>query len=163
MASTLIEIWHNQPSFIEAKSFRQMIQLAGDGRLRDGNGTSQELRDWLAAIPLDRLRRCVEECLVDTFEDGGLALQDAVNEIGVRLGFQVTRGRYRGVKGAVGNDGLWRADDGFSVLIEVKTTDAYRINLDTIAGYRDELIRSGKIESERSSILIAVEIGRAHV
>jgi hypothetical protein len=51
---------------------------------------------------------------------------------------------------------LWKATDGFSLLVEVKTTDAYRINLDTVAGYRDELIRIGKIDSQRSSILITV-------
>ena len=122
MANTLTEIWRDQPAFVEAKSFRQTIQLAGDGRLRDGNGTSQELRDWLAAISLERLRGCVEECLAESFEDGSLALQDAANELGTRLGFQVSRGRYRGVKGEIGNDGLWRADDGFSLLVEVKTT-----------------------------------------
>jgi hypothetical protein len=156
MANTLIEIWRDQPTFVEAKSFRQIIQLAGDGRLRDGNGTSQELRDWLAAIPLERLRFCVEECLSESFDDGPLALQDAANEIGARLGFEVSRGRYRGVKNEVGNDGLWRADDGFSLLVEVKTTDAYRINLNTVAGYRDNLVGAGKIDAQRSSILIAV-------
>jgi hypothetical protein len=156
MANTLIEIWRDQPAFFEGKSFRQIIQLAGDGRLRDGNGASQELRDWLAAIPLERLRSCVEECLAESFDDGPLALQDAANEIVARLGFQVSRGRYRGVRGEVGNDGLWRTDDGFSLLVEVKTTDTYRINLDTVAGYRNELVRNDKIASQRSSILIAV-------
>src|SRR5258708_5520583 len=130
MANSLVEIWREQPAFVETKSFRQIIQLAGDGRLRDGNGTSTELRDWLAAVPLERLRGCVEECLAESFENGPLALQDAANEIGARLGFKVSSGRYRGVKGEVGNDGLWLADDGFSLLVEVKTTDAYRINLD---------------------------------
>lgn len=156
MANTLLEIWRDQPSFVEGKSFRQVIQLAGDGRLRDGNGTSQELTEWLAAIPLTRLKTCVEECLQDSFDEASFALQDAANELGTRLGFEIFRGRYRGVKGEVGNDGLWRSNDGFSILVEVKTTDAYRINLDTIAGYREELIRSGKVEPTRSSILIAV-------
>src|SRR5437879_4744206 len=156
MANTLIGIWRDQPAFVEGKSFRQIIQLAGDGRLRDGNITSCELRDWLGAIPLGRLRACVEECLAESFEDGPLALQDAANEIGARLGFHVSRGRYRGIRGEAGNDGLWQADDGFSLLVEVKTTDAYRINLDTVAGYREELIRNGKIDSQQCSILIAV-------
>jgi hypothetical protein len=156
MANTLLEIWRDQSSFVEGKSFRQIIQVAGDGKLRDGNVTSRELRDWLAAIPLERLRGCVEECLAQSFDEGPQALQDAANEIGTRLGFQVARGRYRGVKGEVGNDGLWRAEDGFSLLVEVKTTDTYRINLDTVAGYRDELIRNGTIDAARSSILIAV-------
>jgi hypothetical protein len=156
MANTLIEIWRDQSPFLEAKSFRQIIQLAGDGRLRDGNESSKELRDWLAAIPLERLRSCVEECLGESFEGAGLALQDAANEIGVRLGFKVTRGRYRGVKGEVGNDGLWQSDDNFTLLVEVKTTDAYRINLDILAGYRDALLREGKLDAKQSSILIAV-------
>ena len=111
---------------------------------------------WLAVIPLKRLRACVEERLANSFDDGPLALQDAANEIGSRLGFQVSRGRYRGVKGQLGYDGLWGADDGFSLLVEVKTTDAYRINLDTVAGYRNDLVRDGKIDPQRSSIPIAV-------
>jgi hypothetical protein len=41
-------------------------------------------------------------------------------------------------------------------LIEIKTTDAYRINLDTIAGYRDSLISTGELDSQQSSILVAV-------
>jgi hypothetical protein len=98
----------------------------------------------------------VEECLASSFDDGPLALQDAANEIGSRLGFHVSRGRYRGVKGLLGYDGLWGADDDFSLLVEVKTTDAYRINLDTVAGYRNDLVRDGKVDSQRSSILIAV-------
>jgi hypothetical protein len=156
MANTLIEIWRDQPSFVEAKSFRQIIQLAGDGRLLDGSVASKELRDWLSAISLQRLQLCVEECLADSFQDSALALQDATNELGARLAFKVTPGRYRGVKGDVGNDGLWQAEDGFALLVEVKTTDAYRINLDTIAGYRDSLIEGQSIDPDRCSILIAV-------
>lgn len=153
---TLAQLWKDQPTFLESKSYRQIIQLAGDGRLRDGNATSSEVREWLSAIPLPRLRACAEECLSSTFDDNGLALQDAVNEIGVRLGFKVTPGRYRGVKSAVGNDGLWVGDDKYAYLVEVKTTDTYRVNLDTVAEYRNDLITAGKIQPENSSILIAV-------
>lgn len=156
MGITLLDLWRNQPQFLEGKSFRQTIQLAGDGRLRDGSVSSIELRDWLGAIPLKHLRACVDECLSSSFEDSPLALQDVANELGVRLGFAVARGRYRGVKGETGNDGLWCSNDGFSLLVEVKTTDVYRINLDTLARYRSELVAQGKIDSEQSSILIAV-------
>jgi hypothetical protein len=156
MPHTLTQIWKDQPAFLEGKSFRQIIQLAGDGRLKDGNGTSTEVREWLSVIPLERVRMCVEDCLSSAFDDTGLALQDVVNEIGVRLGFKVTPGRYRGVKNAIGNDGLWLGEDGFGLLLEVKTTDAYRINLDTLAEYRNQLIAERKLDSHKSSILIAV-------
>ena len=156
MSHTLAQLWKDKPAFLDGKSFRQLIQLAGDGRLRDGSVASAELREWLSAIPLERLRSCAEECLSNSFEDSGHALQDAVNEIGVRLGFKVTAGRYRGVKNAVGNDGLWVGEDGFAILVEVKTTDTYRVNLDTVAEYRKKLIAEAKFDAENSSILIAV-------
>jgi hypothetical protein len=156
MTNTLLQLWAERPAFLDIKSFRQIIQLAGDGRLKDGNEASAEVREWLAAIPLARLRACAEDCLSSAFDDSGFALQDAVNEIGARLGFEVVRGRYRGVKNAVGNDGLWMGDDSFAYLVEVKTTDTYRVNLDTVAQYRNELISAGKIDADRSSILIAV-------
>src|SRR5580704_1703267 len=89
---TLLDLWREIPAFFEGKLFRQVIQSAGDGRLRDGGPTSAELRGWLAAIPLDHLRSCVVECLTNSFDEGPQALQDAVNEIGNRLGFTVTHG-----------------------------------------------------------------------
>jgi hypothetical protein len=154
--AALLDIWRTQPSFFEHKSFKQIVQVAGDGRLLDGSSTSRELREWLAAIPLTQLKSCIEECLAGSFAESGQALQDAVNELGTRLGFTVTYGRYRGSKVEVGNDGLWIAKDGFGLLVEIKTTDAYRINLDTIAGYRNKLISENRLDAQSSSILIAV-------
>lgn len=156
MSNTLTQLWKDKPEFLDGKSMWQIIQFAGDGRLRDGSDASAELREWLSAIPLQRLRSCAEDCLAGSFDKSGEALQDIVNELGVRLGFNVTPGRYRGVKNAVGNDGLWTGGDGFSILIEVKTTDTYRINLDTVAAYRNQLVTRGQIRNDTSSILIAV-------
>lgn len=47
---------------------------------------------------------------------------------------------------------------GSQILIEVKTTDAYRINLDTVANYRESLIENSQI-SKLSSILLIVGRG----
>ena len=46
--------------------------------------------------------------------------------------------------------------DAHWLLVEVKTTDAYRINLDVIAGYRQQLIDADKFSASASSILIIV-------
>ena len=43
-----------------------------------------------------------------------------------------------------------------NLVVEVKTTDAYRIDLNTIANYRIALAKSGEIEFEKSSVLIIV-------
>jgi len=58
--------------------------------------------------------------------------------------------------GEIGFDGLWSAPDGYQLVAEVKTTDSYRINLDTLAGYRSALVDAGKLSRHKSSLLIVV-------
>jgi hypothetical protein len=84
-----------------------------------------------------------------------MVLQDLINELGRRLDYNVTNGRYQGTVNAVGYDGIWVAPEGHTIIAEVKTTDAYRISLDTIASYRDKLLAAGQITAS-SSILIIV-------
>jgi hypothetical protein len=75
--------------------------------------------------------------------------------VGRRLDYSVVNGRYRGIVGQIGFDGIWKSPEGQSIVIETKTTDAYRIKLDTIAAYRTALAQSGQLGA-RSSILIVV-------
>ena len=74
-----------------------------------------------------------------------MVLQDLINELGRRLDYEVINGRYHGVVNDIGFDGTWLSPEGHSIVLEVKTTDAYRISLDTIAGYRGKLIEVGRI------------------
>lgn len=155
MASTVLEMWQADAANLDGKSFAQIVQFCGDGRLRDDGQASKELRQLLAAVPRHRLEAFAEECLSTSFQESGFALQDIVNQIGVRLGFHVIPGQYRGTRNKLGQDGLWKAKDGHTLVVEVKTTDTYRINLDTIARYRELLIDDGEL-SQHSSIVIAV-------
>jgi len=61
------------------------------------------------------------------------------------LGFDVTFGRYKGVKGQVGFDGHWKSPTGFHIVIEVKTSEIYPIKTATLIGYVNELIGEKKI------------------
>ena len=153
---TLTSLWIEQRSQLELekKNVKQIISFAGDGRLRDGNLTSSEFREFLSHIPTSKLKQYLDECLAEKFDDGGYALQDIINQIGRRLGFKVTDGRYRGISSEIGFDGLWIFPDGHSVIAEVKTSDIYQINLDTIAAYRKHIIAQEKATEEASSILI---------
>jgi hypothetical protein len=132
----------------------QLLGVCGDGRLRDGSECSLELREYLRSVDSSRLNELVDQCLVG-FDQSGSVLQDLVNEIGRRLEFSVENGRYQGKRGEIGFDGLWRLPDGFGIVVEVKTTDVYSINLDIIATYRERLIEAGEV-SRRSSILVIV-------
>lgn len=153
---SLIEIWKETPSSLRNKRVEQIIGIAGDGNLGDSNSAPEEFRAFLAQIPRDILSQYANDCLENSFKDSGLALQDIVNEIANRLGFDVEAGRYRGTKKDIGHDGIWTGPDGHSIVAEVKTTDAYRLSVETIAGYRDRLIESSRIGEDTSSILVIV-------
>lgn len=152
----LADLWLAAREQLSDKQVRQIISFAGVGQLRDGNDASVEFRDFLSRVPSALLQRYADECLKESFEGSGFALQDIINQVGRRLGFSVTYGRYRGVTNQIGFDGLWRFPDGHAVIVEVKTTDAYRIDLNSIAGYRRALINHGEYSEDQSSILIVV-------
>jgi hypothetical protein len=153
---SLTDLWQSSPGQLSDKHIQQVIAFAGNGKLKDGNNTSDEFRTFIELIPAPSLARYASECLESRFDDSGFALQDVVNQAGKRLGFQVKDGRYRGTTNHIGYDGLWVSPWGDQIVVEVKTTDAYRIDLDTIADYRRALIRTNEIAEERSSILIIV-------
>lgn len=135
---SLSKIWKTNPD-LRNKRLDQIIVIAGEGRLRDGSKASAEFRGLLSEVPSAMLTTFVDECLNASFTDSGYALQDIVNEVGKRLGFRVMNGNYQGRPGVIGYDGLWVFPTNHSVVVEVKTTDAYRIDTNKIANYRKQL------------------------
>ena len=152
----LAEIWTRSADQLVDKQVHQIIAFAGAGQLTDGGVASNEFREFLGLIPGELLFRYANECLSSSFPGSGFALQDIVNKIGRRLGYEVTDGRYRGIASEIGNDGLWLFPDGHVVVVEVKTTDVFRIDLQRIADYRRRLVGEGALTEEGSSILIVV-------
>jgi hypothetical protein len=153
---TITDLWMSNKNYTEEKGLNQILTFTGDGTLKDNNQTSIQFREFLENIPTYLIKKYAEECLSSSFTDSGFALQDIINQIGSRLGFNVEYGRYRGKRNQIGFDGIWTANYGYSLIVEVKTTDYYRINLDTIANYRTALIQENRITKENSSILIVV-------
>ncbi len=152
----LLDLWAKSPDQLGDKQIHQLIAFAGKGKLLDDSLCSQEFREFLSSVPSGKLEIYAEQCLTEAFTDSGLALQDVVNEIGVRLGADTIRGRYRGTRNHTGFDGLWQLPSGHAIVIEVKTTDAYRIDLNVVAEYRRKLIADGKTSEASSSILLVV-------
>lgn len=152
---SLLEIYNSTPGSIAHFKVEQIVSAAGEGELKDGTNCSEQLRAYFGQVPTEKLALYVEHCLTSAFPKNGLVLQDLINELGRRLDYQVTDGLYQGVKGQVGFDGVWLSPESHSLVIEVKTTDAYRLSLDTLSNYRNKLAEAGKLEPT-SSILIVV-------
>ncbi len=151
----LIELWKATPQQFDQYQVRQIVSFAGDGRLRDNSEASYEFRTFLSLQDSAKLFEYVEQCLQEKFQDSGLVLQDLVNELGRRLEYDVENGAYRGGSSKIGFDGIWRLPDDRALIVEVKTTDAYRINLDTIVNYRDRLFQEPQV-GPGSAILLVV-------
>ena len=151
----LLAFWGSNPTEIRKSSIEQIVAMAGDGNLRDSTLSSQELRQYLSEVPSNKLGSYVDQCLSSSFTKSGMVLQDLINELGRRLDYKVTNGRYQGTSGAIGYDGIWVSPEEHTIIAEVKTTDTYRISLDTIARYRERLLGAGEV-SGRPSILIVV-------
>ena len=151
----LIALWSSNRAAIDEFTIEQVVATAGDGNLRDGSVCSQELRAYFSEVTSSKLDIYIERCLSQHFNKSGMVLQDLVNELGRRLDYKVTNGRYQGTSNAIGYDGLWTSPEGRTIIVEVKTTDAYRISLQTIATYRERASANGEVNLP-SSILIVV-------
>ncbi|MBL8536052.1 MAG: hypothetical protein JNM59_01470 [Hyphomonadaceae bacterium] len=151
----LIDIWRNNKDSIRSYAVRQVVAIAGDGRLRDGSECAAEFRTYLRETGSDKLAAYARECLEEAFDDSGLVLQDVINEVGRRLEFDVEDGRYRsGGRTEIAFDGIWRAGQDQAILVEVKTTDTYNVRLDSVAEYRTSLVRSGRLPETASALFV---------
>lgn len=80
-------------------------------------------------------------------------LQDVVNELGRRLDFVVSGGKYQGTTNAIGFDGVWHSKTA-TLVVECKTTDAFPVNLEKLAGYREKLINEHAIPPASGVLLV---------
>ena len=111
-------------------------ELPNSKVLKDGSEASKRLREYLETADLELIESWVSQVLQSGSD--GRVLQDIVNALGVRLGFNVEYGLYQGRQGSIGFDGYWWLP-GLNLIVECKTTDAYRISTDTLVKYANEL------------------------
>jgi hypothetical protein len=131
------------------------------GELNDSdqpNSASVRFRQYLAenVYYAEDLQDYIEDALKASGDQFNKALQDLINHLGQCLGFEVTYGRYRGVKEQIGFDGLWRSPMGPAIVIETKTTDAYTIKTATLLGYINALVSEGQIDRPNDALGIYV-------
>ena len=128
-------------------SISTILGLVGD--LKDNDPAQKRFRDYLEkeVVDVGLLRDFINESLANTGDQYNFAFQDLIVYLGKFLGFQYEYGRYRGATDVSGHDGIWFSHDEFSVVIEVKKTEAYAIKTDTLVGYVDRLISDRTVTS----------------
>jgi hypothetical protein len=144
-------------------TLKQILSLVGKLDDTPGEDNPRErfrlyLKDNVNEV--GQVRDYIEESLRTSGSQYNRAFQDLVNYLGYFLGFEIKFGRYQGVQGQIGFDGLWKSPSGFSVVAEVKTTEVYAIKTATLMNYIDEAI-SEKIIKDRDHVLGLYIVGRS--
>ena len=132
-----------------------LLDLVGDLSDSDQPGSaSDRFRKYLTTNveQAQDLREYVEIALTESGDQFNKSLQDLINHLGQLLGFDVVYGRYRGVKGDIGFDGLWRSSTGWSIVVETKTTDVYSVKTAPLLGYINALVSEGEITNPQSAL-----------
>ena len=126
----------------------KLIELTGD--LKDNQPSAQKFRNFISSsdVSMSDLKTWVNECLEKTGPNFNRALQDIVNCIGERLGFQIDYGLYVGRGEAIGYDGKWVSPDAkIQLVVDTKKSGAYRIDPGQIGEYIQQLSSGGEVEA----------------
>jgi negative regulator of replication initiation len=127
-----------------------LLDLVGDlSDSTEAGSASARFRKYLRENiqQVSDVRAYVSDALGRSGDQYYRALQDLINHAGELLGFKVVYGRYRGIRGAVGFDGLWQSPTGWSIVVETKTTDVYVVKTATLLGYINNLISEGQLQN----------------
>ncbi|HDS45450.1 MAG TPA: EVE domain-containing protein [Methanomicrobia archaeon] len=137
----------------------QILNLVG--LLKDEGDAKERFRTFLKDNVKDvgQLRDYIYECLRSSGDQYNRALQDLVNHLATFLGFDSVFGRYHGITGEIGFDGLWKSPTGFFIVAEVKTSEAYAIKTAPLLGYIDALISDNQIPDREHALGLYV-VGR---
>lgn len=139
-------------STIDLKTLLQLVGTLDDSA--DPNSPSARFRTYIRenVQGVSELRAYVEEALSTSGDQYNKALQDLINHAGQLLGFEVAFGRYRGVQGEIGFDGLWHSPTGRALVVEAKTTDVYTVRTSTLLGYINRLVSDGQIKHSKKAL-----------
>jgi hypothetical protein len=143
-------------------TLQEVLDLVGTLDDTTGENPSRErFRSYLArsAQTIGAVRDYIETCLRTSGPQYHRALQDLVNHTAQLIGFEVEFGRYHGVQGAIGYDGIWRSRD-LAIVVEVKTTDVYAVRTATLLHYVDQLISDHRVADWGHALGLYV-VGRA--
>ena len=106
----------------QAKRFREFVEKE--------KWTNEQIRKWL------------DECIANSsgaHDPYNRAFQDLVISLGKRFGFEIQYGRYTGKSGEENYDGVWKRDDGDTIVLEVKTSTWPIGSVSQLGDYLEEL------------------------
>jgi len=105
---------------------KDVLNLLGK-ELKDGSEQAKRFREFVEEEKwtTEQIRKWLDECISNSsgaHDPYNRVFQDLVISQGKRLGFEVQYGRYIGKSGEENYDGIWKRENGDTIVLEVKTS-----------------------------------------
>lgn len=105
---------------------KDVLNLLGK-ELKDDTGEAKRLREFIEQDKwtTEDIKKWLDECINNSsgaHDPYNRAFQDLVVSLGKKLGFKIEYGRYVGKAGEENYDGIWKKENGDTIVLEVKTS-----------------------------------------
>ena len=122
---------------------KDILDLLGN-ELKDGGEQSKRFRKLINQDkwPTEQIKTWLDECIKlssGAHDPYNRAYQDLVISLGKRLGFTIEYGRYAGKAGEENYDGIWKKENGDTIVLEVKTSTWPIGRISQLGEYLDNL------------------------
>jgi len=129
---------------------KDILNLLG-GELKDDTEQAKRFREFIEQEKwtTEQIEKWLNECINErsgAHDPYNRAFQDLVVSLGKRLGFEIEYGRYVGRPGEDNYDGIWKRENGDTIVLEVKTSTWPIGSASQLGEYIDKL--SKKVENE---------------
>lgn len=129
----------------------RIVNLAGDWT--DDSRASEQFRDIIEdeQTTTEEIEAYLHEAIAGSNKYHNKALQDLVNNLGRRLGFETEYGVYQGRSDTIGYDGHWISTATGAethLIVETKTNTAYSIDPGQAGSYMSELADQHDLDRE---------------
>lgn len=142
---------------------KDVLHLLGD-QLKDGTEQVDRFRKFIEKEKwsTEQIKKWLDECINESkgaHDYYNRAFQDLVVSLGKRLGFEIQYGRYVGKAGEENHDGIWKRENGDTIVLEVKTSTWPIGSVSRLGDYIDQLAK----KEENKNVFGLYVIGKGDI
>ena len=130
---------------------KDILHLLGN-ELKDESEQVNRFREFIEKEkwPTEQIKKWLDECISESkgaHDPYNRAFQDLIVSLGRRLGFEILYGRYMGKSGEENYDGIWKRENGDTIVLEVKTSTWPIGSVSQLGDYLEELSKKEGVKN----------------
>lgn len=130
---------------------KDILNLLGK-ELKDDSEQAKRFREFVEQEKwtTEQIRKWLDECIANSsgaHDPYNRAFQDLVISLGKKFGFEIQYGRYTGKSGEENYDGIWKRENGDTIVLEVKNSTWPIGSVSQLGGYLEELSKKEDTEN----------------